>query len=262
MSLRHKLYWFFSVPLVIALSFYGAKHATFHIKAYAQISATPFVAETDVYEFRSHPQGNLFLKQVVARRSDGSTAEVTTKGPIWSASMRKVTFMSGSTVSVFDFISAKTTFQMKPQELAVLKQKLTNSPVDCIYRGDAQIIDRQILFGQQFIVQQHLLSPSSRQQVRVTEWLAPQLGCEHLGYRTEVEQPDGSYKLQTEARLVSLEMKEPPPAFFDPAANFEEVLPSEVMRRHYQKIDQPEPKEIEQQGKEADQYHKDHPVLP
>ena len=259
--MSHKLYWFAVVSLIIALSFYGAKHATFHIKAYAQITATPFVAETDVYEFRSNSQGTLFLKRVVARRSDGSTAEVSSKGPIWSAPMRKVTFMNGSIISAFDFIAARTSFQMKPQELAQLKQKLRNSPADCVYRSDAQIIDRQVLFGQQVIVQEHTVSINQEQQ-RATEWLAPQLGCEQLGYRYETKQPDGSYKLQTEGRLISLEIKEPPPAFFDPAKNFEEVLPSEIMRRHYQKVGQPEPKEIEQQGKEADQYHKDHPVVP
>jgi hypothetical protein len=260
MSLRHKLYSLCGASLVIALSFYGAKHATYHIKAYAQITATPFVAETDFYEFRSNPQGNLFLKQVVARRSDGSTAQVTSRGPIWSASMRKVTFMNGSTVAAFDFVSARTSFQMKPQELAALKEKLTNSPVDCAYRNDEQIIDRQRLFGQEFIVHQHFISFNQEQQ-RVSEWLAPQLGCEHLGYRIEAKQPDGSYKLVTESRLISLEMKEPEPAFFDPAANFDEVLPSEIMRRHYRKVGQPEPNEIEQQGLKDDQYHKDHPVV-
>lgn len=146
---------------------------------------------------------------------------------------------------------------MKPQELAELKRKLNNSPVDCLYRGDAQIIDRQMLFGQQVIVQQHLIN-IDQEQLRATEWLAPQLGCEQLGYRYEVKQADGSYKLQTDGRLISLEIKEPEPAFFDPAANFEEVVPSEIMRRHYQKIGQPEPKEIEQQGKDADQYGKGH----
>ena len=260
MNLR-QLYWIACVSLVIAVSFYGARHATFHIKAYAQITATPFVAETDVYEFRSNPQGTLFFKKVVARRSDGSTAEVSSKGPIWSASMRKVAFMNGSTVSVFDFISARSSFQMKPQELAELKRKLNNSPADCVYRSDAQIIDRQTLFGQQVIVQQHLIN-INQEQMRATEWLAPKLGCEQLGYRYEVKQPDGSFKLQTDGRLISLEMKEPGAAFFDPAANFDELLPSEVMRRHYQKIGQPEPKEIEEQVKKADEYHKTHPAVP
>ena len=269
MSLRHKLYWFAVVSLVIALSFYGAKHATFHIKAYAQITATPFVAETDVYEFPANPQGTLFLKSVVARRSDGSTAEVGSKAPIWNASVRKITFMNGSTVSVYDFVSAKTSFQMKSQELAALKNRITNSPVDCVNRRDVQVIDRQALFGQQFIVQQHSVHLKGQtfpgvpagtlaEESRMTEWLAPQLGCERLGYRFEAKQLDGSYRLITEARLISLEMKEPEPAFFDPAANFEELLPSEIWRRHYQKIGQPEPKEMEEQGKKADQYHKDH----
>ena len=250
MRLRHKLYWLAAVSLVIALSFYAAKHATFHIKAYAQVTATPFVAETDVYEFRSNPQGSLFLKQVVARRSDGSTAEVITKEPI-NVSMRRVTFMNGSTIHAFDFISAKTSLQMKPQELAELKQRLTNPPMNCVY-FDAQIIDRQRLFGQEFIVQQYSIN-----EHRTTDWFAPQLGCEILGYRIGFKQPDGSYKLMTEARLVSLEMREPDGAFFDPAANFEEALPSEIIRRHYQKIGQPEPKEDEQHAKRDDQYVKD-----
>jgi hypothetical protein len=249
---------FAAAVAVVALSFYGAKHATFHIKAYAQITATPFVAEVDFYDFRSNPQGSVFLKKVVARRSDGSTAEVTSKEPLWNVHMRNVTFMNGAALTAYDFVSSKTSFQMKPQELAAMKQRLTNSPVDCVYRSDARIVDRQMLFGQQIIVLEHIFDqPNQGDAERITEWFAPALGCEKVGYRYEVKQ-SGSYKLGTESRLISLEMKEPEPAFFDPAANFEEVLPSEAMRRHYEKIGQPVPAEIIKSGERADAYTKEH----
>jgi len=255
-----KSYWLVLLVVVAFASFFAAKNATFHLKAYAQVTTTPFVAETASYNFERNPQGDLYFKKVIARRSDGSTAEVNQSGPIWGASARRVTFLSGVAVHAFDLVSSKTTIKMNSQELASLKQRLTNPPADCLYWGDAKIIDRPILFGQQFVVLQRNYTNPKKPDLnqRGTRWLAPQLGCESLAWRLESRQPDGSYSLQLEERLVSLQMKEPEAAFFDPAANYDEVLPSEVMRRQYQKIGQPESPQDQQSAVRADKYAQDH----
>lgn len=249
-----KLYWLALLPLLAAVSFYAAKHATFRLKAYAQIRATPFVAETASYSFRDNPQGELFFSKVTARRSDGSTAEVSRKGPIWSASARDVILLGGTTIHVFDLVASKTTWNMNTAELAALKERLTNPWPDCKYRPDAKLIRRETLFGQEFVVLRMMIGENERE----TRWLAPQLGCESLQWQLEIRQPDGSYKLQSDERLTSLEMKEPNPAFFDPEANYEEVLPSEIIRRHYEKIGVAEPAELQRKGEQADRYVQQH----
>ena len=255
-----KFYWPVFLVAAAVASFYAAKHVTFRLKAYAQVTTTPFVAETASYSFEQNPQGDLYFKKVVARRADGSTAEVNQSGPIWSASARRVTFMSGAAIHAFDLVSSKTSIKMKPQELASLKERLTSPPADCLYWGDAKIIDRPILFGQQFVVLQRNYTNPKKPDLnqRGTRWLAPQLGCESLAWRLESRQPDGFYKLQIEERLVSLQMKEPEPAFFDPAANYEEVLPSGIMRRQFQKIGQAQSPQDQQSGARADKYVADH----
>jgi hypothetical protein len=166
---RNSLYWL-ALPLLAAVVFYAAKQVTFKVKAYAQISTTPFVAETATYSFKDNPQGELFLKQVTARLSDGSTAEVSRQGPVWGASRRSVTLLSGMTFHAFDLISSKTSFKMKPEELAALKERLTNPPADCLFWPNAKVIGREALFGQEVVVLTH---PLDKQ--KITYWMAPQL---------------------------------------------------------------------------------------
>src|SRR5258708_16721133 len=81
-----RLYWLALLALLAGVSFYAAKHATFRVKAYAQITATPFVAETGSYYFGNNPQGELFFKKVTALPFAGSTPALTPKGPPWGAS--------------------------------------------------------------------------------------------------------------------------------------------------------------------------------
>src|SRR5258708_32297945 len=106
-----RLYWLALLALLAGVSFYAAKHATFRVKAYAQITATPFVAETASYYFGNNPQGELFFKKVTARRSDGSTAAVSRKGPTWGASARSVIILSGTTFQAFDLIASKNNLE-------------------------------------------------------------------------------------------------------------------------------------------------------
>jgi len=98
-------------------------------------------------------------------------------------------------------------------ELAALKERLTNPPVDCLYWPNARVISRETLFGQPVVV---LQKTYKTENIRITKWLAPQLGCESLQWRLETQQPDGSYKLEPDERLISLEMKEPDPFLFGP----------------------------------------------
>ena len=137
------------------------------------------------------------------------------------------------------------------EELAALREKLGNPPVDCLYWPKARVISRETLFGQPVVI---LQKTYKTENIRITKWLAPQLGCESLQWQLETLQPDGSYKLETEEKLISLEMNEPDPFIFEPGPHYEEVLPSEMIRRALHSIGVPESPESQQHGEGADLY--------
>ena len=236
-----KYYWIGALTLIAAASYF-AGHFAFHVKAYAQVRAVPFVLETASYNFENNPRGDFFLGKTVARRSDGATAEIESSTN-FAAPSRTVTFLNGAAFRAFDLIRSKTSVTLNQKEIAALNQRLTNPPSDCVMWRNATVIDRPILFGEQLVVVQHVTTSGHR----LTYTFAPRLGCEEVGWRHETIQPDGSFRVKTELRLVSLTFKEPEAALFDPAANYEEVLPSEILRRELQKVGKtPTQKDLEQ----------------
>src|SRR5205807_3085481 len=61
-----------------------------------------------------------------------------------------------------------------------------------------------------------------------TDWRAPDLGCVSFQYVLEKRQPDGSYKLSTKEKPVSLQLGEPDQRLFEIGAEYAEVHPSEA----------------------------------
>lgn len=174
----------------------------------------------------------------MARRSDGATANVATVGLIeWGTTTRKVTYPDGIWASVYDMIAAKTTWHMHPVALASMKQRLQNPPADCVFKteGNPRFIRNETLLGHQVAIIQTLTSTE-----RGTFWRAPDLGCEELQFRYEAIQSDGSFKLFSEERLISLKIGEPEPRLFELGANLKEMKPSEAHRLYFEKLGVPE----------------------
>jgi hypothetical protein len=61
---------------------------------------------------------------------------------------------------------------------------------------------------------------------RITRWVAPNLACEDLYYRSEALQPDGSYRVTAEAKTTHLELSEPASSWFDAGSQYDETKPS------------------------------------
>ena len=160
-------------------------------------------------------------------------------------------FLSGFLVILCLGVPRRCGLRGEDEELAALREKLGNPPVDCLYWPKARVISRETLFGQPVVI---LQKTYKTENIRITKWLAPQLGCESLQWRLETQQPDGSYKLETDEKLISLEMKEPDPFLFDLGAHYDEVLPSEMIRRALHSIGVPESPESQQHGERADPY--------
>jgi len=68
MTKRKLLLWTLGICAFAVACFYTAKHWTIEIKVHAQVRATPFVLETDYYNFEKQPQGELMERRVTARR--------------------------------------------------------------------------------------------------------------------------------------------------------------------------------------------------
>ena len=69
-----------------------------------------------------------------------------------------------------------------------------------------------------------------------TYWHAPALACEVVQYRVEAQQADGSLKLQTVGKPISLRIGEPDASLFDEGANYIELSPSEVVRKGLERL--------------------------
>jgi hypothetical protein len=74
-----------------------------------------------------------------------------------------------------------------------------------------------------------------------------------LQFRAEIQQPDGTLKLDNEERLISFKAGEPNTAYFEPGTGYEEVMPSTMMQRALQKIGLQENSATKEHEKRADQ---------
>lgn len=231
-------------------SFFVAKTSTTVTLAQSRVQVVPFVYQTETYNFESDPHGKLIHKKLVARRSDGSEASIESVGLIdWGTSTRKVTYTTGVWANIYDLIGAKTTWHMKSNELAAMKERLRNPPANCVFRteGDPFFVHNESLLGHEVAVIQ-----SSTEGERGTFWRSRDLGCEELQFRYESVRPDGTLKVTSEERLVSLKIGEPDPRLFDIGSNLTEMKPSDAHRLFFQKLPIPEDEDTKRVSEQLD----------
>jgi hypothetical protein len=133
----------------------------------------------------------------------------------------------GTIVMLHDSVFAKNTRPpMSTEQLAWYKSRHLRPPENCIFAGDT-LLGYAELLGQKAAIVKY----TSNDGWSVTRWRAPELGCETLQYRGEEKGPDGSMKLVTEMKAVTLRIEEPDPGLFDVPAEYAELQPSECLRR-------------------------------
>jgi hypothetical protein len=140
---------------------------------------------------------------------------------------RGITFLDGSSVGLADFVKSKTTFPASEAQAAVWRARMLNPSRNCAFPGDTVVVEGATLLDQKVAVVKRRTSFGPV----ITAWRAPDLGCEQLQYRVEDPQPDGSYKLVTEDKGVSLKLIEPDPALFDEGRDYAELRPSVLASR-------------------------------
>jgi len=250
--MKDKGAWIFLCGVLAVLCFYGAGKLTIYHIASAQVRVAPFVLRTESYNYDKGPKGELFVKEVVARRSDGATAEISTVGePSSGNTVKTLTFLDGRAVVVYDPIQAKSSWHITTARLAALKEHLLNSASDCMPRekreGKRSVIGDDVVLGHKAIRIQSDLSSG-----RIIDWKAPDLACETLEFTFEERQPDRSLKLKTHEKAVSLDIGEPPSNMFDSGADYAEMKPSEAQARYFQKVGAPEDAASKQSAEQSD----------
>lgn len=198
-------------------------------------SVHAFTLKTEIY---GHPEGQpvkLHHRRTVAVRSDGTRATLSTlSGRAGQAGEeeRIIAFLDGRTVSIHRGIAAKTTFAPRSAVAAARKARLFSPPPNCVYPG-FEFAGRDTIAGELAVILKHVSEPLGW---ATTTWEAPGLGCEQLQYQSYDKQPDGSFKLSTEMRTISLVMGEPDPQLFDlPQSGYEEMKPSDILRAYDKK---------------------------
>jgi hypothetical protein len=214
-------------------------------RVWAQTRFTAFTLKTELYD----QSEKLYARETVAVRSDGTRVVLRTGGPVLKPTWaRKISYPDGGEVHVHEAIGARTTFQPSPTAKAQVATRL-NPPANCLAE-DLQLLRTQVLFGQNVAVLRGKKSKS-----RATDLLAPDLGCERLGYTYEEMTSDGAWKTVTEQKPVSLSLGEPDPKLFEIPATAVETKPSDVSRKYRALFGQPETRQDKAQDERRDQHY-------
>ncbi len=250
--MKDKVTWIVLYVAMAALCFYGAAKLTMYHIASAQGRIVPFVLRTESYNYDKGPKGELFLKEAVARRSDGATAVISTVGePSSGNTVKTLTFLDGRSVVVYDPIQAKSSWHVTATRLAGLREHLLNPASDCMPEGKREgkrnVIGDDLILGHKVIRIESDLNAG-----RVIDWKAPDLACEALEFTFEERQSDHSLKLKTHAKAVSLDIGEPPSDIFEAGADYVEMKPSEAQARYFQKVGAPEDAASKQSAEQSD----------
>jgi hypothetical protein len=200
--------------------------------ARAQMVVTPFVLQRELYLYTHSPAGQLFRRHTVARTQEGTKVEVETVRPLTvGLVVRRINYPDGRSVMLLDEKRTKTTWpQQDPSTVAFAKALMLNPPQNCIFsRAEETLVsDRGTVLGHPVYEVRHLMIGG---RTRSTAWRARDLGCDQLQYRVEERQADGSYKMVSFAKAVSLRIEEPDPRLLGPGDGYEEVSPSESDKR-------------------------------
>jgi hypothetical protein len=196
--------------------------------AYAQSTAKPFTLHLDFYSYSKDPAGELYAREVTARRSDGTTVTARTAGPveknIWA---RFITEPGGTRVEAHDALGLKTTYPVSTRAKELL-ERLSDPRAGCVY-SDFVFLRSDAVLGHPVSVVQR-----ERGTERTTWWFAEDLGCEKLGYTYEQKAPDGRWSVGIGQTATALVLGEPEPAQFALPGSLREATPSETTRLYSQ----------------------------
>jgi hypothetical protein len=199
--------------------------------------------------------------ETLARRSDGATVRVMSVGPQGLGRFtRELSFPDGKSVMVFDSIEAKVTWPVQDPRF-----RRSDAPATCVSDPSAHLLRRDKIENQDVEVIERAAG-----SYRLTVSVAPKLGCENMGVKSEAMRPDGSFKLASETKTTKLAIGEPDPRLFEIAPVLVEMKPSEAHRKLWETIDLhlgPEDKaaflrDLDRMGRQLDQRYQEKGMQP
>jgi hypothetical protein len=203
--------------------------------AHAKVVAIPFMLTEEV---ASPPESEPFSRWTIARRSDGSTVRIANY-PLrqFKVTTRTVSYIDGSSVTVSDSLGIKIIHPLLwDQDFIDFRKSILYQSDNCVGNNSAETLMgfREVL-GQRVAIVKSGPKPSPWNRANVT-WDAStraiDLACKTLGYSVEeVSHVDGSIKLMTKARLLSITLGEPDPHLFEVSPTLTEVPDSEFYER-------------------------------
>lgn len=216
--------------LVAGVAFFVAGRWVFHqfstpdpVRASQPIQ--PFTMGQDIYTFKRLATGELASRRTVARRSDGTEAEIDVVKAGDSGEfqvLRKVEFADGSAMTLIESINSKLSGFVDRRRLDRRLQRMTSPPTDCI-QGPEKVVARETLYGHEFLVLE-----GSDDRAKRRSWQSPALGCAVMQMIQEEKDAAGKWNRTTQVVLNRLTKGEPDPQFFVAGEKFKEMTPTEA----------------------------------
>lgn len=232
------------------VGFIVAQPLTVKYPAAQEVRVIPFTLKLEGYDYQFWPEGRLYLRKTVARRSDGAIVDAAITGVSdKSIDMRKVALVDGEvfTVANKSFAYAKWP-SISDEQMAASKERLRHPPNDCIFTQKQKVVGHATILGRQVIVISNSVAAGERTLIS----RAPDLACEALEVRIEQQQADGSWTLKSETKAVSLTLAEPDPSLFEVPSTYTSMKPSDMMRKEYARIGAPWDQKAERSANYAD----------
>lgn len=218
----------------------------------------PFVLKE---QLESVPKGKVFNLVTIARRSDGAYARSEYLRPMEQGyTVRSIRYIDGEIVTISEQLGMKTTGPRESDEqVAHATVRLFRPPANCQPNGTEDVKGFGAVSGQRVAIVSQPWRPSVTSpldKMQITNFRAPQLGCETLEYSVEVAHPDGTRYILDKARVVSLTLGDPDESLFEVSPTLTEVLPSEMWRRYAEiRGVSPTPQEAETWAREDEAYY-------
>jgi hypothetical protein len=195
------------------------------------VPLAPYYLERNAHD----PNGGMNHREILARRSDGALLRISGAGPAQLAlSTRDLEFPDGRHVTVFDSIKAKVTWPMPGAgEMHYLRARRTEGPGDCAAGMSGKLLRHDQVEGQDVDVVE-----MNAGTYRLTNSMAPKLGCESLYVKSESPaRSGGSFQIAMETKTTKLIVGEPDPGLFEVAPGLEEMKPSEAQTKLWESAD-------------------------
>lgn len=205
----------------------GAQHATVASAAKRGAAVTPFTLKTQLLSFDDQSPYTGFMMQLAARRADGATVTLAYRSGTSEeqTNFRTITYPDGRRIEVLDKSHVVTRWPADAKVAAAISHRFAISKQECRQTPGEYVAGHVMLDGVSAVI----VKAFPKGSAGMTWWLAPRLGCADLQDTYTEVQADGSFKLATETKLVSIKLGAPDAALFTVPSDYTNVKPSRAL---------------------------------